>query len=240
MENLKTTEVPLQENDAVLELKEASYCYETPYITVEAVKKVSYRFEASKFYAIKGASGSGKTTLLSLMAGLALPTGGDLLYTGKSVLQLNLDKHRREHVAVIYQGFNLLEKLTVTENVMYPMELNKIKAREARRRAKEYLALVGLTEEEAMRFPSTLSGGQQQRVAIARALGTPAKVILADEPTGSLDRENSKKIVTLLRQLAQERGYCVIMVTHDHEVAGYADRILEMEDGCLVRQERGE
>lgn len=217
----------------VLELKKVAYCYKTTYVMVEAIKEANFRFESGKLYAIQGVSGSGKTTLLSLMAGLDLPSGGEVLYEGTSTAKLDLDRYRRENVAVIYQNFNLLPQLTVAENIMYPMELNKVKPKEARVRAKEYVALVGLTEEEFIRFPSTLSGGQQQRVAIARALGTPAKVILADEPTGNLDRENSMRIISLLKALAHERDYCVIVVTHDSEVAGLADMQLVMEDGLL-------
>lgn len=219
---------------SALELNNVAYSYVNKYVTVRAVRGVSYQFEKGCFYALCGASGSGKTTLLSMMAGLDLPSEGELAYKGQSTRDINLDRHRRENVAVIYQGFNLLPQLTVAENVMLPMELNRVKSKEARVKALELVKLVGLTENEFMRFPSMLSGGQQQRVAIARALGTPAEVILADEPTGNLDSENSKNVIGLLKQLAHEKGYCVIVVTHDPAVSELADTVLMMKDGVLA------
>ena len=218
----------------ILSLNDVKYRYVTRFITVEALRGITYGFEAGRFYALRGPSGCGKTTLMSLMAGLDLPTAGDVVYDGNSTRKLNLARHRREHVAVIYQGYNLLPQLTVAENVMYPMELNKTKAKKARERALSLIGMVGLTEDEFKRFPHMLSGGQQQRVAIARALGTPAKIILADEPTGNLDTENSRNVITLLKKLAHENNYCVVVVTHDAAVAEMADISLRMEDGKLA------
>lgn len=219
---------------SVLELKNVKYRYVNPYVTVEAVKDTSYSFVKGTFYTLRGASGCGKTTLLSLLAGLDLPSEGDVLFNGKSTRSLKLDRYRRENVSVIYQGYNLLPQLTVAENVMYPMEINGIKPKFARDKALELVALVGLTSEEFRRFPSMLSGGQQQRVAIARALGTNAEVILADEPTGNLDSENSRIVINLLKQLAHERNYCVIVVTHDSAVSDLSDICLQMTDGRIV------
>lgn len=218
----------------IMELVDVHYTYTTKYVTVEAVRGVSFGFETGKFYAVQGASGSGKTTLLSIMADLDYPTSGKVLFQGTDLTKISSDKHRRENVAVIYQNFNLLPQLTVAENVMYPMELGGVKPAEAKKRAAQYIKLVGLGEEEFIRFPATLSGGQQQRVAIARALGTSAKVILADEPTGNLDKENTRNVIDILQKLAHEQGYCVIVVTHDSMVADYADVKLFMEDGRLV------
>jgi len=217
----------------ILELSNVSYSYTSKFVTVEAVRGVTYQFEKGQFYVLCGASGCGKTTLLSLMAGLDLPGEGELRYHGQATHSMDLDKHRREHVAVIYQSFHLLPQLTVAENIMLPMELNGMNAGAARERARELAALVGLTEAECTRFPSMLSGGQQQRVSIARALGTPADVILADEPTGNLDSENSANIIGLLKQLAHEKEYCVVVVTHDPLVAESADTVLLMKDGRL-------
>lgn len=219
---------------SIFTLQDVYYRYTTQYLTVEALRGVSYAFDMGKLYTLRGPSGCGKTTLLSLMAGLDLPTGGDILYDDKSTRSINLSRHRREHVATIYQGFNLLPQLTVAENIMYPMELNKVKPVAAREKARELISLVGLTEEQFDRFPSMLSGGQQQRVAIARALGTPAKAILADEPTGNLDSENSRNVMGLLLSMAHDRGYCVIVVTHDAAVAEMADVSLMMSDGKFV------
>lgn len=217
-----------------LELKDVTYRYVTPFVMVDALRGISCDFEKGCLYALRGASGCGKTTLLSLLAGLDLPSDGEVLFEGKSTREIDLDRHRRENTAVIYQSYNLLPQLTVAENVMYPMELNKVKPKDARKKARELIDLVGLTEEEFSRYPSMLSGGQQQRVAIARALGTPAQVILADEPTGNLDAENSVNIITLLRELAHDRGYCVIVVTHDSAVSDLADKVLLMNDGKIV------
>lgn len=218
----------------LFELSNVTYQYTTQYVTVQALRGISYSFDMGCLYALRGTSGCGKTTLLSLMAGLDLPTGGDIFYNGASTRSLNLSRHRREHVATIYQGFNLLPQLTVAENVMYPMELNRIKPEAARKKAHALISLMGLTEEEFGRFPFMLSGGQQQRVAIARALGTPAKAILADEPTGNLDTENSRNVMNLLLSMAHDHGYCVIVVTHDEAVAERADISLLMGDGKLV------
>ncbi len=219
---------------SLFELSNVTYQYTTQYVTVEALRGISFAFDMGRLYALRGTSGCGKTTLLSLMAGLDLPTGGDILYDGKSTRSLNLSRHRREHVATIYQGFNLLPQLTVAENVMYPMELNRVRPDAARKKARELISLMGLTEEEFSRFPFMLSGGQQQRVAIARALGTPAKAILADEPTGNLDSENSRNVMNLLLSMAHDHGYCVIVVTHDAAIAEMADVSLLMSDGKLV------
>lgn len=218
---------------SLLVLNDVRYHYVTPYVTVEAVRGIKYAFERGCFYSLCGTSGCGKTTLMSLMAGLDLPVSGEVIYDGQSTRKMNLSRHRREHVAVIYQGYNLLPQLTVAENVMYPMELNNIKPKEARERALELISLVGLSPDVLKRYPSMLSGGQQQRVAIARALGTPAKMILADEPTGNLDSENSRNVVKLLRGLAHEKDYCVVVVTHDAAVAAMADVQLQMSDGLL-------
>lgn len=228
------TEINKEMNNPIMELKDVRYTYTTKYVTVEAVRGVSYLFEKGKFYAIQGASGSGKTTLLSIMAGLDYSTEGSVLFDGVELTNIDSAKHRRENVSVIYQHYNLLPQLTVAENVMYPMELAGMKSSEARERAKEYIKLVGLGEEEFIRFPATLSGGQQQRVAIARALGTSAKVILADEPTGNLDKENTGNVIGILQELAHKKGYCVIVVTHDAVVADSADVKLLMEDGKLI------
>lgn len=217
----------------MIELKDVHYQYKTKYVTVEAVRGVDFCFDAGKFYAIQGASGCGKTTLLSLLAALDTPSKGEIYFRGKNIRNISPDKHRRENVSVIYQNFNLLPQLTVVENVMYPMELEGVHVNEARKRAMEYLEVVGLSKEEAVRFPVTLSGGQQQRVAIARALGSGAKVILADEPTGALDKENTQNVIRVLKKLAKEEGYLVVVVTHDHAVAEQADVCIFMEDGKM-------
>lgn len=217
----------------IMQLKNVYYTYQTQFQKVDALKGISYDFDAGKVYAIVGKSGSGKTTLLSLMAGLDLPTEGEVICDGVATSACDLESYRREKAAVIYQSFRLFPLLTVAENVMYPMELKGIKPKEAKNKAAELIARVGLPESVLDRYPTMLSGGEQQRVAIARALGMDTKIILADEPTGNLDTANSDNIFTILQSLAHEENYCVVIVTHDLNLAGKADRIIELHDGKL-------
>ncbi len=217
----------------ILDVKNVSYEYRNKYRTVKAVNGIDYSFDAGKFYAIVGASGCGKTTFLSLLAGLDVPTGGDVIYASGSTKSIDRDDLRRDDVAVIYQSFNLFPLLTVLENVMYPLSLHKTPKKEARQIAKEKLAAVGLTPEFHKRFPSMLSGGEQQRVAIARSLAAGGSVILADEPTGNLDAENSRNIIDILKRLAHDENYCVIVVTHDSAVASCADEVIKLRDGKI-------
>ncbi|MEG0805785.1 MAG: ABC transporter ATP-binding protein [Lachnospiraceae bacterium] len=218
----------------ILKLNDVCYQYKNRYQTVDALKGISYDFNESKVYAIVGKSGSGKTTLLSLLAGLDLPTSGDIEFQGTSTKKMDRDTYRREYATVIYQTFNLLPLLTVLENVMYPLELKGMSAKSAKEIAGERIAKVGLDPEVyANRFPAMLSGGERQRIAIARALATDAKVILADEPTGNLDVENSKNVMEVLTGLSHEGGYCVIIVTHDMALAEKADICLRVSDGKL-------
>ncbi len=218
----------------VLQLKEVIYTYQTQYQKVEALKGITASFDAGKMYAIVGKSGSGKTTLLSLLAGLDLPTQGEVLCHDKATSQMKLEQYRREQVAVIYQNFRLFPLLTVAENVMYPMELRGTSPKEAREKAKALVERVGLPETVLNRYPTMLSGGEQQRVAIARALGMETQIMLADEPTGNLDTTNSDNIFSILQSLAHEDGYCVIIVTHDRALAEKAEAILELKDGKVV------
>ena len=217
-----------------LTLNNVKYTYKSKYQTVNALKGVSYDFHPGKFYAHIGRSGSGKTTLLSLMAGLDLPTEGEIVFEGAPTSQVDRDKYRRNDVTVIYQSYNLFPLLTIVENVTFPLELKHVPAAKAKEIAREKLRLVGLDETYDKRFPNMLSGGEQQRVAIARALASDAKIILADEPTGNLDTENSDIVFDLLQRLAHEEGYCVIVVTHDLSLADRADEVLRLKDGMLV------
>ena len=219
---------------SIFELRGVTYVYQSQYQRVEALRGVSCAFEPGLVYAVMGSSGSGKTTLLSLMAGLDLPTGGSVLCEGVSTADIDLERYRRERVAVIYQDFRLFPLLTAEENVMYPMELRGMKPAAAKKRADELIGKVGLPETVRDRFPAMLSGGEQQRVAIARALGMETKVLLADEPTGNLDSKNSENIFAILEALAHEDGYCVVIVTHDDELGKRADEILRLHDGELV------
>ncbi len=217
----------------ILKTQEVRYTYRSRYQTVHAVRGISYSFEEGKFYAVVGKSGSGKTTLLSLLAGLDLPSEGSVTFDGTSTADMDLDRYRRDHVAVICQSYNLFPLLTALENVLYPLELKRIPKAKARQTAVEKLLSVGIEQSQFRRLPAMLSGGEQQRVAIARALAGDAKVILADEPTGNLDTENGKNIVAILKRLAHEENRCVIVVTHDLAIAGEADEVLRMRDGRI-------
>ena len=214
-------------------LNNVCYEYKNKYRRVEAVKNVSCRFEAGKIYAIMGASGSGKTTLLSTMAGLRLPTSGEITIDNVPMSTADRCKLRRETISVIYQDFNLFPLLTVLENTAYPLLIQKKDEPTAERIAKEKLASVGIKAEMLKQLPHMLSGGEQQRVAVARALASGSKIILADEPTGNLDSENSKNIVEILKRLAHADNCCVVIVTHDSAVAAEADVVLKMRDGRL-------
>ena len=219
---------------SAIELRDVKYVYRSQYQSVEALRGVSCAFEAGRVYAVMGRSGSGKTTMLSLMAGLDVPTEGSVLCDGVSTADIDLERYRRERVAVIYQDFRLFPLLTVAENVMYPMELRGVRPAAAKKRAAELIAKVGLPDTALDRFPAMLSGGEQQRVAIARALGMETKVLLADEPTGNLDSENGDNVFRVLQALAHDDGYCVVIVTHDEELGRRVDETLRLHDGRLV------
>lgn len=220
----------------ILELQDVSYSYNSKYQKVDAIKHIDCSFEQGKVYAIVGKSGSGKTTLLSLLAGLDLSASGKVLYEGRSISTMDLSKYRRECAAMIYQSFRLFPLLTVSENITYPMELRGFKGKKARDRARELAARVALPETLLDRFPNMLSGGEQQRVGIARALSMDTKLLLADEPTGNLDEENSCNIIDILVGLAHKDGYCVIIATHDLSILSKMDVVFHMHSGS-IRQE---
>ena len=217
-----------------ISLRNVAYSYQGKYQTVRAVNGVSFDFEPGKLYAIVGSSGSGKTTLMSLMAGLDLPTEGEIIVEGKSTKSWNRNAMRRNCVSVIYQNYNLFPLLTVAENIQYPLKLNHMGRKKATALAKQMRSRVGLPEEYDKRLPKQLSGGEQQRVAIARTLAQGCKIILADEPTGNLDSANTENIVGILKSLAHEDHCTVIIVTHDAAVAQQADTVLQMKDGTWI------
>ena len=217
-----------------ISLKNVSYSYKGKFQTVKAVDGVSYDFEPGKCYAIIGKSGSGKTTLLSLMAGLDLPTEGEILVDGKSTTEWDRNQMRRDAVSVIYQNYNLFPLLTVHENIRYPLDLRKTAKKEAHAIVNQMRERVELPVAYDKRLPAHLSGGEQQRVAIARTLAQGCKIILADEPTGNLDSTNTHNIVEILKSLAHDDGCTVIIVTHDPAVAEQADHVLQMKDGSWI------
>ena len=217
-----------------ISLQNVSYTYKGKFQTVKAVDNVSYDFEAGKCYAVIGKSGSGKTTLLSLMAGLDLPTEGEVFVDGKSTRDWDRNQLRRDAVSVIYQNYNLFPLLTVQENIQYPLDLKKIPRKQAASLVREVRDRVELPANYDKRLPSHLSGGEQQRVAIARTLAQGCKIILADEPTGNLDSTNTRNIVEILCSLAHDDDCTVIIVTHDPAVAEQADVVLQMKDGAWI------
>ena len=224
----------MEENlEKIIEAVNVSYIYQTKYQKTKALSEVNCSFERGKVYAITGKSGSGKSTFLSLLAGLDVPTEGMLAVEGRDMRKMNRDAYRLNRASVIYQAFHLFPLLTVMENVMFPMELQHVAAKEAKARAQEYLAKVGLPETLYKKMPGMISGGEQQRVAIARAIAAGGEILLADEPTGNLDSQNEKVIVDLLCKLAHEDNYAVIVVTHNEAVAAAADVVYGMSDGVL-------
>lgn len=222
-----------EEMEKVIEAVNVSYIYQTKYQKTKALSEVSCSFVRGKVYAITGKSGSGKSTFLSLLAGLDLPTEGTLYIEGEDMREMNRDDYRLNRASVIYQAFHLFPLLTVLENVMFPMELQHVPAKEAKARARDYLKKVDLPETLYEKMPSMISGGEQQRVAIARAIASGGEILLADEPTGNLDSQNEKVIVDLLCKLAHEDNYAVIVVTHNEAVAAAADVVYGMSDGKL-------
>ena len=203
---------------------------------VEAVRDVSFEITDGSFVAIVGKSGSGKSTLLSLLGGLDAVTSGSVVINDHDISTLHdrkLTRYRGKNIGFVFQSFNLIPNLNALENVMLAMEFSAVRRKERRERAQELLHLVGLNTGEQKRRPGKLSGGQQQRVAIARALANHPSVILADEPTGNLDSETGKQIISLLRQLTQEEQVTIILITHDMELARQCDKILALKDGSL-------
>ena len=206
-----------------LELKNVSYAYEKGKAVLQ---NISGSLETGKMYAILGPSGSGKTTLLSLLGGLDVPTQGSVLFDGEDITAKGLEHHRRNHISLIFQSYNLIDYMTPLENVRLTAKLD----------AAPILERLGLTKDEARRNVLKLSGGQQQRVAIARALASDAPIILADEPTGNLDADTAEEITAILKESAHGFGKCVVVVTHSGVVANQADVVLEIKRGHL--QER--
>jgi len=209
---------------------------------IEALREISLTIEAGEMVAIMGPSGCGKTTLLNCLSGLDELTAGEVLVEGIS-LTASDDRHRTNvrgsNLGFICQSFNLIPVLTAVENVEMPLLLQGIPAKEARQRSLDALDLVGLKNWSTHR-PMELSGGQRQRVTIARAFVHEPAVILGDEPTGNLDTRTSNEVMDLLFELNAERGTTLLVVTHDSEIAARCSRVLHMEDGLIVRDEKSE
>ena len=203
------------------------------------VSEVDLAIAPGEFVAVLGPSGSGKSTLLALMAGLDRPSSGEVLIDGRAIQSLSEDdlaRLRRRTIGFVFQSFQLLANLTARENVLLPLELAGDP--NAARRTSELLTAVGLAER-GHHYPSQLSGGEQQRVALARAFGPRPPILLADEPTGNLDRTTGRSILETMLDLRRENGSSIVLVTHDVEVAALADRRIHLQDGRIEREERG-
>ena len=219
--------------DAVVRTVSLTRHYKMGDTFVEALRGVDLNIARGEFVALVGPSGSGKSTVLNLVGGLDRPTSGQVWVNGTELSSANeriLTHHRRQQVGFVFQSFNLLPRLTAEENVALPLMFSGIPEKERRARARELLERVSLGARLTHR-PTQLSGGEQQRVAIARALiGQPA-LLLADEPTGNLDTATGAAIMALLKELNRERGLSLLVVTHDPEVAAFADRVIKLRDG---------
>ena len=209
----------------LLEVSNICKTYGSGETAVHALKKVSFSIPKGEYVAIVGESGSGKSTLLNMIGALDMPTSGKVAIGGKDIFSMNDSKltvFRRRNIGFIFQAFNLVPELTVEQNIIFPVLLDYQKP------DKKYL------EERRNHLPSQLSGGQQQRVAIGRALITRPSLILADEPTGNLDTQNSSEVITLLKEASRKYEQTIIMITHNRSIAQSADRILQVSDGVLT------
>lgn len=222
----------------ILKIEHLTKIYGSGENTVRAVDDISFSVEKGKFLAIIGPSGSGKSTLLHILGGVDRPTSGKVYLNGQDVYAQNeeaLAIFRRRQVGLIYQFYNLIPVLDVVENMTLPVLMDGRRVNGERLR--ELLNVLGLTARQK-NLPNQLSGGQQQRVSIGRALMNAPSVVLADEPTGNLDSRNSQEIVELLKQSNRKYGQTLVIVTHDENIALQADRVIAIEDGKIVRDER--
>ena len=219
-----------------LRLEDLSKSYEEGRHTRAVLQGARASFAQGEFVAVVGKSGSGKSTLLNLISGIDRVDGGAVWLDGCELTGLNERQrtlYRRRHIGVVFQFFNLVPTLTVWENLVLPLELSGVKNGEIRSKAEPLLEAVGLGDRQET-FPDRLSGGEQQRVAIARALVHDPLLVLADEPTGNLDDETGRQVLTLLDRLTRQAGKNMIMVTHNAEAGGFADRVLHLQNGQLV------
>lgn len=202
----------------------------------QALKDVEFTFFDDRFYAITGKSGSGKSTLLHLLGGMESPTKGDVLYRSQSLNTMKdaeLSKLKRQKFGFVFQSYNLLPELSVLENIMLPADLDR--RRPDKNYIRKILSVLGI-QDKSHKYPSQLSGGEQQRTAIARALVNKPEIIFADEPTGNLDQQNGQAVIELLVKLRKHFRQTIILVTHDKDIAAYADEIVHIRDGEIVKR----
>ena len=213
----------------ILEVKDLDYYYQDGQNTRTIFNNVNYSFKESKFYSIVGESGSGKTTLLILLAGLDEPKKGSILFKGNNIKDIGYDNYHKKDVQIIFQNYNLLNYLNAYDNVLTAISISDPKRKINKEMLNEYLNRFGIDETKASRKVNKLSGGEQQRVAIARAVACNGDIILADEPTGNLDYDTSLGIMKLFRELVDNYGKTVIMVTHNKELANMTDTIIHID-----------
>lgn len=221
--------------EPIIQVRDVSRAYVRGNETLQVLDHLDLEMERGAFYALMGPSGSGKTTLLNLIGGLDQPDSGDMIVCGEDLAQLSsaeLARWRADHVGFVFQGFNLLPVLSAVENVEMPLQLTPLGKRERRKQAEYALELVGLQDRLKHR-PRELSGGQEQRVAIARAIASDPQLILADEPTGDLDRASADQVLELLQKLNEELDKTILMVTHDPAAAEMASYIVNLDKGRL-------
>ncbi len=223
----------------VLDLRDIHKIYDTGAVRVHALKGVSLAVPSGEFVAIMGTSGSGKSTLMNIIGCLDRPTSGDFYLSGADVSNLSKDERadiRNRRIGFVFQGFNLLRRTSALENVELPLIYANIPTAERALRSRRALAAVGLAHRED-NFPNQLSGGQQQRVAIARALVNSPSLLLADEPTGNLDSRTAVEIMSVFQRLNRQSGLTIVLVTHEPDIAQYADRVVVVRDGKIVRDQ---
>jgi putative ABC transport system ATP-binding protein len=212
----------------MLNIKELGYWYDRPENAL--FQHVNLTFEVGQSYAVIGQSGSGKTTFLSLLAGLDVPREGTIELDGRDIQQIGLTNYRKHDVSIVFQSYNLLTYMSPLNNVLTALAITDSSHKGDQTFARELLQKLGLTDEQMTKNVGKLSGGQQQRVAIARAMACDANLVVADEPTGNLDEANTKEVVALFQQLAHEQNKCVIIITHESDVAKACDHAYRLAD----------
>ena len=231
-----TEQTAAQTGSSLITVRNAKKIYRVGSVDIQALRGVDLTIEAGELCCIIGRSGSGKSTLLNVLAGLEHVTSGELIIAGKRLDRMNqseLIRFRQQHIGFIFQSFNLMPYYTALENVAFPLAFRGVPAYKRNRMAANMLKLVGL-ETHMKHKPSQMSGGQQQRVGIARALVTDPEIVFADEPTGNLDSGTSDEVMHVICDILREKGKTIIMVTHDPNMAEYADKVVNLLDGRIV------
>ena len=214
----------------ILELKDVAYRYADAKKDEYVLKGISLTFDEGKVYYIKGKSGSGKTTLLSLISGLEKKYKGTILYNGKNLYKMDVDKYRNSDIGIVFQSYNLLPHYTAIENIILSMDISNVKVKDKKKKALDLMSQVGLKPDLAKRRVLRLSGGEQQRIAIARSLSYNPHIIIADEPTGNLDKDTEDEILNIFKDLAHKENKCVIIVTHSKNVCDKSDVVYDLKE----------